>query len=139
MVMAYAMQMAAEHEYYKTESICILSHSPLFHTGGLSMLMKSLALNGSYIGVNHLDPETYGSLIEKYKVTQLFLVPPVNIMRFADSDTIRKHDLSSVNFIWATGGKLSKDYVLAMLDLFPGARIKTSYGGTEFCAACSIS
>ena len=40
-------------------------------------------------------------------------------MRFADSDTIRKHDLSSVNFIWATGGKLSKDYVLAMLDLFP--------------------
>lgn len=139
MVMAYAMQMAAEHEYYKAESICILSHSPLFHTGGLSMLMKSLALNGSYIGVNHLDPETYGSLIEKYKVTQLFLVPPVNIMRFADSDTIRKHDLSSVNFIWATGGKLSKDYVLAMLDLFPGARIKTSYGGTEFCAACSIS
>lgn len=26
----YAMQIAAEHEYYKTEPICILSHSPLF-------------------------------------------------------------------------------------------------------------
>lgn len=138
-IMAYAMQMAAEHEFYKTEPVCILSHSPLFHTGGLSMLMKSLALCGSYIGVNGLDDEQYASLIEKYKVTQLFLVPPVNIMRFGGSKALQEHDVSSVNLIWATGGKLSVEYVLEMLSLFPGARIKTSYGGTEFCSACSIS
>ena len=139
MVMAYAMQMAAENEYYKTERICILSHSPLFHTGGLSMLMKSLALGGSYIGINNVRPEIVAPLIEEYQVTQLFLVPPVNIMRLIGSEEMQKRDLSSVNFIWATGGKLSLEYVLEMIRLFPRVRIKTSYGGTEFCAACSIS
>lgn len=47
--------------------------------------------------------------------------------------------MSSVKHIWATGGKLSTEYVRTMLELFPGARVKTSYGGTEFCAASSIS
>lgn len=135
----YAMQIAAEHEYYKTEPICILSHSPLFHTGGLSMLLKALALCGSYIGVNGVDPERIAPLIEKYRVNQLFLVPPVNIMRLSGSPAMQEHDVSSVNHIWATGGKLSVEYVRTMLELFPGARVKTSYGGTEFCAASSIS
>lgn len=139
MTMEYAMQMAAEHEFYRTEPVCILSHSPLFHTGGLSMLLKALALGGSYIGINGLRGETVGRLIEQYKATQLFLVPPVNIMRLAADEEFKRHDLSSINFIWATGGKLSAEYVQKMLELFPGARIKTSYGGTEFCAACSIS
>lgn len=135
----YAMQIAAEHEYYKTKHICLLSHSPLFHTGGLSMLLKTLALCGTYVGVNGLNPVIYGELIEKYQVNQLFLVPPVNIMRFGESESFRTYDTSSVEHIWATGGKLSKEYVLTMLELFPGAYIKTSYGGTEFCAACSIT
>lgn len=135
----YAMQIAAEHEYYKTEPICILSHSPLFHTGGLSMLLKALALCGSYIGVNGVDPERIAPLIEKYRVNQLFLVPPVNIMRLSASPAMQEHDVSSVNHVWATGGKLSVEYVRTMLELFPGARVKTSYGGTEFCAASSIS
>lgn len=139
MVLEYAMQMAAEHEYYKTEPICILSHSPLFHTGGLSMLMKAIVLSGTYIGINGVNPETVVKLIEKYRVTQLFLVPPVNIMRISSSEAARDRDISSVNCVWATGGKLSKEYVLEMLRLFPGARIKTSYGATEFCCACSIS
>lgn len=135
----YAMQIAAEHEYYKTEPICILSHSPLFHTGGLSMLMKALALSGSYVGVNGVSPEHMAPLIEKYHVNQLFLVPPVNIMRLSGSPAMQEHDVSSVKHIWATGGKLSTEYVRTMLELFPGARVKTSYGGTEFCAASSIS
>lgn len=139
MIFEYAMQMAAEHEFYKTDRVSILSHSPLFHTGGLSMLMKALALCGSYVGINGIEADTIGSLIEKYSITQLFFVPPVNIMRLAASETFGKYDTSSVNFIWATGGKLSLEYVLAMIELFPGVRIKTSYGGTEFCAACSIS
>lgn len=139
MIYSYAMQMAAEHEFYKTEIITILSHSPLFHTGGLSMLLKSLALCGTYIGVNGIDTAEISQLIEKYTVTQLFLVPPVNIMRLYADSSVRKRDLSSVNFIWATGGKMSVEYVLAMIELFPGSIIKTSYGATEFCAACSIS
>lgn len=139
MIFEYSMQIAAEHEFYKTDYVSILSHSPLFHTGGLSMLMKSLALCGSYVGINGIDPDTIGRLIEKYHITQLFFVPPVNIMRLAASESFKKYDTSSINFIWATGGKLSLEYVLAMIDLFPGVRIKTSYGGTEFCAACSIS
>lgn len=139
MVFEYAMQMAAEHEYYKTERVCILSHSPLFHTGGLSQLMKSLALSGSLVVVNGVDPELISALIEKYRSTQLFFVPPVNIMRFDGSQAVKARDLSSVNHIWATGGKLSEEYVLKMLELFPGCRVKTSYGGTEFCSAGSIS
>lgn len=138
MIYEYAMQMAAEHEYYKTDEICILSHSPLFHTGGLSMLLKAMALSGSYVGINGVKADVVAELIEKYRVTQLFLVPPVNIMRL-QGEEIKAHDVSSVNFIWATGGKLSLEYVLTMMELFPGVRIKTSYGGTEFCAACSIS
>ena len=134
----YAVQMAAENEFYKTDEIRLLSHSPLFHTGGLSMLMKTIALCGTYIGINGIEPKLVAGLIEKYRVNQLFFVPPVNIMRLLGDKDIRKYDLTSVRHIWATGGKLSLQYVDAMLELFPGTMIKTSYGGTEFCAACSM-
>ena len=140
MIFEYAMQLAAEHEFYKTTEVRIISHSPLFHTGGLSMLMKALALSGSYITVAGFDPDEVCTLIERHRATQLFLVPPSNIMRFRHlKRPWDSYDLSSIDFIWATGGMLSLGSVLEMLERFPGARIKTSYGGTEFCAACSIS
>lgn len=134
----YAAQLAAENEFYKTDEIRLLSHSPLFHTGGLSMLIKTLMLGGTYIGVNSVEPAVIAALIEKYRVNELFMVPPVNIMRIAGDSSVRNYNLTSVRHIWATGGKLSKQYVDSMIELFPNAIIKTSYGGTEFCAACSM-
>lgn len=139
MIYDYCMQLAAENEFYKTELISVISHSPLFHTGGLCVLMKTLALSGTYVGVNGVNPQQYDELIDKYDVNQLWLVPPVNIMRLHGDEEFRSKQRPSIKLVWATGGKLSKEYVHAMLDLFPNTRIKTSYGGTEFCAACSMS
>lgn len=137
-IVEYAMQMAAEEEAYKTTPLSIISHSPLFHTGGLSMLMKMLILGGTYIGVNGVDPIQIASLVQKYQVKQLFFVPPANIMRFVRVPELEQYDLSSVEHIWATGGKLSPEYAKAFLDFFPNTSLKTSYGASEFCAACSI-
>ena len=138
MIVEYAMQMAAEEEAYKTKHLSTISHSPLFHTGGLSMLMKMLVLGGTYVGVNGVYPVQIAALVQRYRINQVFFVPPANIMRFVGVPELGDYDLSTVEQVWATGGKLSPEYALAILDTFPNATLKTSYGASEFCAACSI-
>ena len=137
-MLEYTMQLAAEHEFYKTEDFIVLSHSPLFHTVGLSMLMKSLALMGTYIGVNGVHPDEYKKLIDEYSVNHLFFVPPVNVMRLRQTDDFSQNVYPTIKHIWGTGGQLSAQHIRALADLFPEAYLKTSYGGTELCCACSI-
>ena len=48
-----------------------LTHCPFFHTACLSILVKMLALCGTFVPVDKVDPAFILSQIEKYRVTCL--------------------------------------------------------------------
>ncbi len=137
MMREYGLMLAIENDNIHRPEIS-LTHCPFFHTASLSILIKMLALCGTYILVDRVDPETILRMIDKYKATQMLMVPPLLYMRLYDSMLWRdKYDVSSLREAQFTGGKCSTDYVEKICTMFPNAKIRPSYGSTETCAPCS--
>lgn len=134
----YATMFASENNSPKNKHEILLTHSPLFHTAGLGLLMKMMALGGTFITVHRAEATEILEMIDKHRVTQILLLPPVLYMRLSRVKGIEKYDLTSVCEAQTSGGKNSLTYVEKMFELFPNAKIKTSYGSTEVGASTSI-
>ena len=132
----YGLMLAIENDNYHRPEVA-LTHAPFFHTASLSILIKMMALCGTYVLVNKVDPEFIFSQIEEYHVTQMLMVPPLLYMRLYESMIWKERDVSSVREAQFTGGKCSVDYVNKICEMFPNARLRPSYGSTETCAPCS--
>ncbi len=132
----YAMMMAGDAGSGQDD--ILLTHCQMFHTAGMGLLMKFMALGGTFIILNRFDPCKILEHIEKYRVSQLFLLPPIMYIRLSEVESWPKYDLSSVREVQTSGGECSLDYVLKMFELFPQSQLRTSYGATEFCAATRI-
>lgn len=110
----------------------LVTHCPLFHTSGQQLLTKIFAGGGTFVVVDRFDADYLLSLIEKYKATQVLLLPPVIYMRLLEADNRSKYDLSSVREAQASGGNFSEKYVNAVFELFPNCKIiRYSWGMTE--------
>jgi long-chain acyl-CoA synthetase len=137
MMREYGQMLAIENDNSHVPEVA-LTHCPFFHTACLSILVKMLALCGTFVMVNKVDPEFVFDQLEKYKVTQILVVPPLIYMRLYESGLWKGRDLSSLREAQFTGGKCSKDYILKICEMFPNAKLRASYGSTETCAPCSI-
>ncbi len=134
----YATMFASENNSPKDKREILLTHSPLFHTAGLGLLMKIMALGGTFIPLHRAEGEEILEMIDKHRVTQVLLIPPVLYMRLTEVAGREKYDLSCVEEAQTSGGKNSLTYTEKMLELFPRAKIKTSYGSTEVGASTSM-
>lgn len=127
----YATMMAAENVSMKDDIDILLTHSPMFHTAGLGLLMKIMALGGTFITAHGVTGEDILEQIQQHRVTQLLLIPPVLYERLARVKDRDKYDLSSVQEVQTTGGKMSNAYLERIFEVFPNCLIKYSYGSTE--------
>lgn len=132
----YAIMMAVENERCHQEDV-LLTHCPLFHTAGMGLLMKMMALGGTFVLIDKVDPTKILEQIERYKVTQILLLPPILYMRLVEVEGWEKYDLSSIREAQTSGGKSCLEYVTKMFELFPNCKIKTSWGASETCAPTS--
>lgn len=137
MMREYGLMLAIENDNSHRPEIA-LTHCPFFHTACLSILVKTLALCGTFVLVNKVDPDFILGQIEKYRVTQMLVVPPLVYMRLYDSMLWKSRDVSCLREAQFTGGKCSKDYILKICEMFPNAKLRASYGSTETCAPCSM-
>lgn len=137
MMREYGQMLAIENDNSHRREVA-LTPCPFFHTACLSMLIKMLALCGTLVLVNKVDPPFVFEQLEKYHVTQMLVVPPLIYMRLYDSQLWKEHDLSSLKEAQFTGGKCSKDYIEKICEMFPNAKLRASYGSTETCAPCSM-
>lgn len=127
----YALKLALENENVFVPEV-LLTRCPLFHTGGMSQILRAAALAGTLVLPEHIDAEEVFGLIERYGVTQILMIPPLLYMRLAqDRDLFEKYDLSSVRMAQYTGGKCSVEFVETIFDMFPNCRIRSTYGSTE--------
>jgi long-chain acyl-CoA synthetase len=112
----------------------MLTSSPLYHAAGLLCVLKMAALAGTLVLADKLEPTLVLGLIERYKATQVLMVPPVVYNRLAAHHGWESYDLSSVREAQVSAGRCSQAYAETIFSLFPQACLRVSWGSTETCS-----
>ncbi len=130
MVREYSYMMALETDP-PNQPASVLVQSPMFHLGGLQHIWRMAALCGTLILVNKIIPEEIFRNIQKYQITEFYLLPPVLIRRLYTYPRWSQYNRSSVRAVMCTGGKCSMDISDMIFELFPNSKIRLSYGSSE--------
>jgi len=105
--------------------------APLYHSAP-NLYAVQAALNGSLLIVEpRFDAEATLALIERHRLTNVYLVPTmfVRMLRLPE-ETRRRYDLSSLRFVSSTGSPCAPDVKRAMIDWF-GPIITETYASSE--------
>ena len=82
-----------------TEDSVVLAFLPFFHIYGLIVLLNAtLATGATCLVMPRFDPEQTLAWIEKYKVTDFYVVPPA-LLVLANHPKLDQYDVSSLRFI----------------------------------------
>ncbi|KAK9124166.1 hypothetical protein Sjap_013768 [Stephania japonica] len=115
--------------------LCFL---PMFHIFGLAVICYSQLQRGNtVVSVGRFDLEMVLRAVQKYKVTYLYVVPPVMIA-LAKQSVVNKFDLSSLKVLGSGAAPLGKDLMEECSKTIPNASIIQGYGLTESCGVVSL-
>ncbi|RYZ33613.1 MAG: long-chain fatty acid--CoA ligase [Myxococcaceae bacterium] len=108
-----------------------VTHTPLFHTGGLLVYtLPLLTVGGTVVLMRRWDAEEMLGLVAKEKVT-LFFAVPTQYQQLMDSPRWRGTDFSSVRFVTSGGAPLPVTLLQAWQAVHP-VPFKQGFGMTEF-------
>ena len=133
MVRDHALVLAVEDEKSDDHEV-ILTPAPLYHTAGLLCVFKSAVLAGTLILLDRFDARAICAAIEKYKATQIFLLPPISYQRLYQSGESEEYDLRSVKLALLSAGKSTYECIMDIWRMFPNCKIRPSWGSTEVCS-----
>ncbi|RKP08694.1 hypothetical protein THASP1DRAFT_34596 [Thamnocephalis sphaerospora] len=107
--------------------VCML---PLYHAYALLVELNTAILRRSAaIVMRHFQLESLLQLIQRHRVTMLYIVPPICLM-FAKDPLVDKYDLSSLRDVISAAAPLGVDVVEAVHKRL-GIRVRQAYGMTE--------
>ncbi|KAF2074146.1 hypothetical protein CYY_004549 [Polysphondylium violaceum] len=134
----YQTQVIETSTYRKNDTL--MGILPFFHIYGL-MLFLMLMLKQGYrvVVLPKFEPVKFLQLIERFKVSISFVVPPVALM-FAKSPLIDNYDLSSLRVLFSGAAPLSDNVEREIVNRFKGnITIKQGYGMTEASPATMVN
>src|ERR1700730_10212425 len=104
--------------------------APLFHAWGFAHLSLSLALASTVVLRRRFDPEDTLRAIAEHRATALIVVP-VMLQRILElpPESRRRHDVSSLRVIAASGSALAGGLASRAMDVF-GEKLYNLYGST---------
>jgi long-chain acyl-CoA synthetase len=105
--------------------------APLYHSAP-NLYAAQVVLNGAALVLEQrFDAQATLALIERYAITNAYLVPTmfVRLLRLS-SEVRRRHDLSSLRFICSTGSPCAPEVKRAMIDWL-GPIITETYASSE--------
>ena len=106
---AAGVMVTADQAYHGESSNVFLCFLPMFHIFGLSVILYAQLLRGNtVVTVAKFEIEKVLRSVEKYRVTHMFVVPPVMIA-LAKQSVAQKYDLSSLRQICSGAAPLGKD------------------------------
>uniref|UniRef100_A0A1J3ITD7 4-coumarate--CoA ligase-like 7 n=2 Tax=Noccaea caerulescens TaxID=107243 RepID=A0A1J3ITD7_NOCCA len=115
--------------------LCFL---PMFHVFGLAVVTYSQLQRGNaVISMAKFELETLLKNIDKYRVTQLWVVPPV-FLALAKQNIVKKYDLSSLKYIGSGAAPLGKDLMEECGRNIPNVVLMQGYAMTETCGIVSV-
>jgi acyl-CoA synthetase (AMP-forming)/AMP-acid ligase II len=103
MVRDHALVLAIENGSRCPHEV-MLTSSALYHAAGLLCVLKMAALAGSLLLADRLDAALVLGLIERYRATQVLMVPPVVYNRLAAYEGWESFDLDSVREVQVSAG-----------------------------------
>lgn len=117
-----------QHRYTTGERT--LGVMPLYHTMGMHSLTSMIALNGTFVAMPDWDPEEALNLIERERITCLYLVPTLYHMLLT-CPKFAHYDTSSVRKISYAGAPMLSSLVTVCLEKFHPEVFINHYGSTE--------
>ncbi|XP_058191362.1 probable CoA ligase CCL7 [Rhododendron vialii] len=135
---ASALMVTADQELAGEMNLLFLCVLPMFHVFGLAVIMYARLQRGDgIVSMTKFDLEMFLRAVEKYRVTHLWVVPPI-VLALAKNNVVRKYDVSSVRQIACGAAPLGKDSMEECAKNFPQAVVIQGYGMTETCGIVSI-
>jgi long-chain acyl-CoA synthetase len=129
-------QRAAAMELYRVAlgiepGMRALVSAPLYHSAPNLYGLQALLAGELLVLEPRFDPERTLGLIERYRLTNVYLVPTmyVRLLKLAP-EVRRRYDISSVRFISSTGSPCPPEVKRAMIDWF-GPVITETYASSE--------
>ncbi|KAA8518716.1 hypothetical protein F0562_016510 [Nyssa sinensis] len=136
---ATALMVASDQDVYGDKRNVFLCFLPMFHIFGLSVVTFAQLQRGhTVVSMARFEMGKVLGAIEKYRVTHLFVVPPVVIALTKHSAVLKKYDLSSLKEIGSGAAPLGEDVMEDCAKNFPQAAIFQGYGMTETCGIISL-
>ncbi|KAF3972073.1 hypothetical protein CMV_004399 [Castanea mollissima] len=115
--------------------LCVL---PMFHVFGLSVIMYGqLQIGNALVSMERFELEKALAAVERFRVTHLWVVPPV-ILALAKQSVVKKYDLSSLKHVGSGAAPLGKDMMEECSRNVPNAVVAQGYGMTETCGIVSV-
>lgn len=105
---------------------------PQSHIYALVYICHSLPYRGeSVVVLPKFEINSFLSAIQRYRMTILFLVPPIIITMLRNKHLLKKYDLSSVKSIFTGAAPLGAETANELQEIFPRWAIRQGYGLTE--------
>ncbi|CAA7046965.1 unnamed protein product [Microthlaspi erraticum] len=115
--------------------LCFL---PMFHVFGLNVVTYAQLQRGNaVVSMARFELETLLKNVEKYRVTQLWVVPPV-FLALAKQSIVKKYDLSSLKYVGSGAAPLGKDLMEECGRNIPNVVLMQGYAMTETTGIVSV-
>ncbi|MBA0702876.1 hypothetical protein Goari_022865, partial [Gossypium aridum] len=129
---------ADQDRYMEGRSVC-LCFLPMFHGFGSVLTLAQFRRGNVLVSMAKLGLDKVLGAIEKYKVTHMFVVPPVMVSLAKQWQMMNnKYDLSSLKQIISSAASLSRDLIEICAHILPHVQIFQAYGMTEACGNISM-
>ena len=130
------LSMAMQDEDYLAQINCdvLYTQAPLYHLGGVLAMLRTGAVGGTLVLESRFDMSLIFDLIEEHEVTQLYMIPPTLFSRMFSAPERQGRVFPKVCFAHGAGGRTTLENIQAVSALFPNAKLKLSFGGTEMGA-----
>jgi acyl-CoA synthetase (AMP-forming)/AMP-acid ligase II len=116
----------------------ILAVLPLFHIYGMVVVMMLGLSNGATIvTLPRFDLEDFLATIQKYRITNLPIVPPI-LLAMVKSPLVDRYDVSSVRLVFSGAAPLGEIQARQLAERI-GCQVRQGYGMTEASPVTHIS
>ncbi|KAE8099658.1 hypothetical protein FH972_017620 [Carpinus fangiana] len=134
---ATSLMVTADQDRHGQPRNVFLCFIPMFHAFGLSVITYSQLRRGNtVVSMGKFELHKVLGAVGKYKLTHLYVVPPVMIL-LAKYSAVKKYDLSSLKWISSGAAPLGKDVMEEIARNFPQVSITQGYAMTETCGTIS--
>ncbi|XP_065197322.1 probable 4-coumarate--CoA ligase 1 [Sycon ciliatum] len=141
-IISNLMQVSASPEilcYRRCENESILCVLPFFHIYGMVvLLLTGLYQRTRLVTMPKFEPERYLATIQKEKITQLFVAPPLALF-LAKHPMVSEYDLSSAYSLLSGAAPLSAQLSAAVSERLNGCRVFQGYGMSELSPVCHVT
>ncbi|KAH7157934.1 hypothetical protein B0J13DRAFT_184879 [Dactylonectria estremocensis] len=105
---------------------------PFSHIYGLVVCgLYALATGDELIVLPRFELQSFLETIQRFRIEQMAIVPPILIQMLSNQDLCRKYDLSSVRFAFSGAAPLGMETMNDILKIYPNWHLCQGYGLTE--------